>query len=204
MIQINGKFSKALDCKKRFLVLYGGAGSGKSIFSRQKELLRAINEPGHRLLIIRKVARTLKESVYADFKEVAKASNLDQFFKFTTSPLEVNCINGSKIIFSGIDDPEKIKSISRITSISIEEASELEEEDFDQLNTRLRGKTDYYKQIMLSFNPIDESHWLKAKFFDTPDPKVQIIHSTYKDNIYLEKYDPEYAEQLESYKLTNP
>lgn len=203
MIQINGKYQRGLESHKRFLVLYGGAGSGKSIFAHQKLLLRCLQETNHRFLVIRKVARTLKESVYQDFKRVAMQAELNQFFKFTVSPLEVTCINGNKIIFMGIDDPEKLKSISGITGIFIEEASELDEKDFKQLNTRLRGKTDSYKQIMLSFNPIDESHWLKSVFFDNLNQKVDVIHSTYKDNQYLMKYDTDYVEELESYKHTD-
>ena len=96
-----------------------------------------------------------------------------------------------------MDDPEKIKSIAGITRIWIEEATELTKEDFNQLNLRLRGRDNL--QITLTFNPIDEDHWIKKHFFDNPEvnKKSDILHTTYKDNKFL---DETYKEELESYK----
>jgi phage terminase large subunit len=103
--------------------------------------------------------------------------------------------NGSEIIFSGIDESEKIKSISRITNVFVEESTELDESDLDDIVDRLRGNTDYYKQVIIAFNPINASHWLKKKFFDSEDLKgdTTIHHSTYINNDFI---DPEYGEGL--------
>jgi phage terminase large subunit len=98
----------------------------------------------------------------------------------------------------GLDEPEKIKSIEGITSIWIEEATELTEDDFDQLVLRVRGEKKNYVQFILSFNPIDENHWIKKRLVDPGEATV--LHTTYKDNLFL---DEDYIETLNSLKHTN-
>ena len=112
----------------------------------------------------------------------------------------ISLANGSEILFAGLDDVEKLKSIYNITGIWIEEASELLEGDFNQLDIRLRGETKYYKQIILSFNPVNIMHWLKRRFFDKRDDNAVTHHSTYKDNKFL---DAESIRVLENFKDTD-
>lgn len=100
-----------------------------------------------------------------------------------------------RLIFLGLDDVEKLKSITGITGVWVEEATELVEQDFHQVNMRLRGKTRYYKQIMLSFNPISAEHWLKRRFFDADQKgRTRTVFTTYRDNRFL---DEEYRQELE-------
>lgn len=184
----------------RFLVLKGGGGSGKSIFAGRKILERATSEPGHRVLVVRKVARTIRRSCFDQLKEQAytyypehvefipKGENSDMYIKFK---------NGSTIFFAGLDDVEKLKSIFDITMIWLEEASELDEGDFNQLDIRLRTKFPYYLQMIISFNPISITHWLKKRFFDNPDPRATVHESTYKDNRFLTE---EAIKTLEAFK----
>ena len=108
--------------------------------------------------------------------------------------------NGSVILFSGLDDVEKLKSIYGITGIWLEEASELLESDFNQLDIRLRDESPYYQQIIISFNPIRATHWLKKRFFDRDDPRAVTHRSTYLDNRFL----PEQAiKTLEAFRDTD-
>ena len=181
----------------RYLVLYGGAGSGKSVFAAQKILVRILTEEPHRFLVVRKVARTLRFSVFSLFQDMIAQWNLTPLFKINKSDMTITCINGNQIIFAGLDDVEKLKSIAGITGIWIEEASELEQKDFQQLDLRLRGPTKYYKQIILTFNPISALHWLKKVFFDFKKENATVVKSTYKDNKFI---DPEYVKVLEDLK----
>jgi len=185
----------------RFLVLMGGGGSGKSIFAGQKILERARTEPGHRILVVRKVARTLRDSCFRQLVGQIGDYYPDDAVKINRSDMRIFFPNGSEILFSGLDDVEKLKSIYNITSEWIEEASELEEGDLHQLNIRLRGETTYYKQIILSFNPISATHWLKARFFDRQDPRALTHRSTYRDNRFL---DDESRVTLEAFRDTDP
>lgn len=185
----------------RYLVLMGGGGSGKSIFAGRKLLERAVSEPGHRFLVCRKVARTLRDSCFRQLLGQLAAHYPDAGQRVNRTDMRITFPNGSEILFSGLDDVEKLKSIYNITGIWIEEASELEEGDFNQLDIRLRGETRFYKQIILSFNPISALHWLKRRFFDTPDARALTHRSTYRDNRFL---DAENIRTLEAFRETDP
>ena len=189
----------ARDYSTRFNVYYGGAGSGKSHFVAQKILLKCLQYK-RKLLVVRKVGNTLKDSVWAMFLKllyqmpaVIKTINKSEY--------TIELINGSVILFKGFDDPEKIKSIEGITDIVVEEASELTEDDFDQLNLRLRADCGML-QIHLMFNPVSKANWVYKRFFEngTPEDTV-IIHTTYKDNPYLPQ---EYIDSLLRLERTNP
>ncbi len=184
----------------RYLVLKGGGGSGKSIFAGRKILERAISEPGHRFLVCRKVARTLRESCFRQILGQLIEHYPSSGYKANKSDMAISFPNGSEIIFAGLDDVEKLKSIYAITGIWIEEASELLEGDFNQLDIRLRGETREYKQIILSFNPISITHWLKKRFFDREDPRALVHESTYRDNRFL---DAAAVRTLEAFKETD-
>lgn len=187
--------------KSRYQVIWGGAGSGKSHKVARKVLLRILSEK-HNFLIVRKVDRTIKRSVFALIKALISQWGLSQEFSINlTDKTIIYKPTGSQIIFSGLDDVEKLKSIEGVTSIWIEEATELLQEDFEQLDLRLRGNLGVLKQITLTLNPISEQHWIKRIFFDDPMPNVFTLKTTYLDNTFI---DDEYKEVLESKKKTNP
>jgi phage terminase large subunit len=185
----------------RYLVLMGGGGSGKSIFAGRKVLERCIRESGHRWLVCRKVAKTLRDSCFAQLRGQLGDHYPGVKAKVNKSDMRIELPNGSLILFAGLDDAEKLKSIYNITGIWIEETSEREEGDFNQLDIRLRGETAWYKQIILSFNPISVTHWLKRRFFDRPDERARIHRSTYRDNRFL---DPEAIATLEGFRDRDP
>ena len=128
--------------KSRYLVLKGGGGSGKSIFAGRKILERVTSESGHRFLVCRKVGRTLRDSCFNQLITQLHDYYPDVRFKANQTDMRITfpATNG-EILFSGLDDVEKLKSIFNITGIWIEEASELTEDDFNQLDIRLRGET---------------------------------------------------------------
>lgn len=184
----------------RYLVLKGGGGSGKSIFAGRLILERVTAESGHRFLVCRKVARTIRESCFKQLLGQLSEHYADIGYKANKGDMGITFPNGSEIIFAGLDDVEKLKSIYNITGIWIEEASEISESDFNQLDIRLRGKTKYHQQIILSFNPISIRHWLKKRFFDRRDPRATVHESTYKDNRFLNQSA---IRTLESFKETD-
>lgn len=190
-----------LTVDKRYSVVYGGAGSGKSVFCAQKVIIRCFNSK-QRYLIVRKVARTLRHSVFARIVGQLSEWGLLGHARVNKSEMYIQFSNGSELIFSGLDDVEKMKSIDGITSIWVEEATELLEDDLTQLDLRLRGLTAHYKQIMLSFNPIAITHWLKRRFFDDPSEGQTHIHkSTYLDNPFI---DDAYKRVFDDLKKRSP
>lgn len=201
-IHVNDKFIPFLSEESRYNVLWGGAGSGKSVAAAQKIILRCLSETGtpnepfeHRIAIIRKYKTSIKNTIYAQIKAVLKQMGILDFVSCNDSYLNFKFYNGAEIFCMGLDDPEKIKSLL-ITSTWCEEASELEEGDFNQIDLRLRGEMPYYQQHIITFNPISQDHWIKKKFFDNKggSDMVYTMHSTYMDNLYNGK---EYAKVLE-------
>lgn len=192
--QVNRVYLELLNEKSRYLHIYGGAGSGKSFFTAQKLLIRSLQERNHRILLVRKVARTIRNSQFSLLKSLISVSGLKKYFAVKDGELTLqNEITNSEFITAGLDDPEKLKSIFGITSIWIEEATELEQKDFLQLDLRLRGKSKNYKQIILTYNPVNSNHWLH-----TLAMKNSIkVKTTFEDNIYI---DDEYKDVLNNLK----
>ena len=184
----------------RFNVYYGGAGSGKSYFVCQKLLLKALQEQ-RKVLIVRKVGRTIKQSIWALFMELIYDYMPQVISEMNKSDLTFKLVNGSSFIFTGLDDSEKIKSIQGISDIVVEEATEITLDDFTQLNLRLRSLLPN-NQIHLMFNPVSKANWCFRYFFaeETP-PDTAIIHTTYLDNPYLPQ---EYIDSLLDMKNRNP
>ena len=200
---LNPVYIPILYNQKRYIVLKGGAGAGKSHFACQKILYRTMTEEGHRFLIIRKVKDTVTKSVFQLFQDYITKWDLDDEFKINKNSQVITFkSNGNMILFAGIDDPKKLKSIEGITGIWVEEATELYLLDFQELDRRLRGIYHTYMQIILTYNPILKSNWTYKRFFSglTKEEEEDIITltTTYLDNIFIEN-DKAYKKLLESY-----
>ncbi len=202
----NSAYRRLFKNDAEFLHLYGSAGSGKSRFAAQKEIVKSFlsERRGRKTLCVRKVATTLKDSIYSEIKSVIYSWKLDDCFDIMKSPLQItNKLTGVTFLFIGLDDVEKVKSISGVDRIWIEEATELSRQsELDQLRLRLRGFDKV--QITLSYNPIDEHHWLNTDIHENKPYGHEFFHSTYRDNEQLLAKDPNYAKFIESTKDTNP
>lgn len=190
------------DYDHRFEVYYGGAGSGKSYFIAQKIVAKSLVY-NRKALIMRKVGSTLKDSVWQLVLDTLSSLGLLQYCNVNKSIFTIELPNGSILLFKGMDDSEKIKSITGITDIWAEEATEFTEEDIEQLNLRLRAKTDNL-QMFFSFNPVSKANWVYRRWFAkgaviTDDTVVH--QSTYKDNRFLPE---DYIATIEKMAKTNP
>lgn len=199
----NKAYLPYLDCDIRTEIFYGGASAGKSIFVVGQRTVYDLLKGDRNYLIIRNVARTSRQSTFAEVRKTILAWNLSKYFKINKSDMVITCINGYQILFAGLDDVEKLKSVTPakgvLTDILIEEATEASEVDCRQLEKRLRGKSKVRKRFTLIFNPILRSHWIFKRYFagkfnegDTQyqDDELSILKTTYKDNLrFLEKDD---------------
>lgn len=185
-------FHKLRGVRTRFVLNYGGSGSSKSWSQAQYELLKCIHEVNH-TLVVRKVADTLTHSVITLIREnLIQAWGMEPLVtEYNKNERRITFQNGSTMIFKGMDDRGKIKSIENVTRVWVEEADQLLEEDHRELNRRLRGTKD--PQITYTFNPVSERHWLKTKLYDA-EKNLTAIHSTHEDNPYL---TDDYREELE-------
>lgn len=149
------------DTNLRYIINKGGSSSGKSVSAAQALLLTVLSGEGN-VLVLRKTGVSIKNTVYEEFKEQIKRLHISNFFICVEN--SIRCVNGMRIDFSGLDDPEKVKSIANYKRILLEEASEFEYEDFVQITFRLRGKEGL--QIILNFNPVSEDLWIKTHLVD--------------------------------------
>ena len=202
---INPVYRPFLFREERYLVFYGGAGSGKSFFVCQRFLLKLLQQSGRNLLVVRRIEKANRTSTFPLFQQVIQQWGLSPYFKFFKNEMRIFCLlNGCEILFRGLADVERLKSITFsngiLTDIWIEEASEITRAQFNQLDVRLRGRG-RAKQIVLTFNPISANHWLKERFFDTPPKNAASLHTTYLQNQFI---DDDYKAVLENYRFSDP
>lgn len=194
------------DFSKRFLVLYGGAGSGKSYYCAQKLVYKALLSK-RKILVLRKVNKTTKNSTFQLLLDTLGQFGILNRCSVNKTDFTIVLPNGSIFLCSGLDDPEKIKSITGLTDAWLEEATEFSLDDFSQINLRIRDPIAKDQQIFLTFNPVSKANWCYIQFFaENPEledfrKQVKIIHTNYLDNPHL----PEaYVNTLLMMKATNP
>lgn len=196
--------------KGRYRVVKGSRASKKSTTTAMDMIYRIMKYPLSNGLVVRKTFRTLQDSCFAQLKWAIRRLNVEEYFDYKYSPLEiVYKPTGQKILFRGLDDPLKVTSVTvnvgYLCFLWIEEAYEItNENDFDMLDESIRGEVpdNLFKQITLTLNPWNERHWIKKRFFDAPkDPDIFTLTTNYKINEWLDKSDLKVFERM---KENNP
>lgn len=213
-VQANPCFKEVDQSKKRYIVMKGSAGSGKSVDTAQNYILRLMRDKGRNLVCIRKSDITNRDSTFAELTGAIYrmfGDKAERYWQINISPLKLTCkTNGNQIIFRGMNDDkqrEKLKSITfqkgKLTDVWCEEATELTQADLEIIDDRLRGELPdgQFYQIRLTFNPVNKNHWIKKVFFDIPDANVLTHHSTYLGNRFI---DDAYKARMERRKIVDP
>jgi len=209
--ELVGKGYKAFwHFKGRYRVVKGSRASKKSKTTALWYIYNLMKYKDANLLVVRKTFRTLKDSCFKELKWAVKRLKVEHLWDFTLSPLEaVYKPTGQRIYFRGLDDPLKVTSIAVdvgcLCWMWIEEAYEImKEDDFNILDESIRGETPegLFKQITLTFNPWNERHWIKKRFFDAePDEDILAITTNYLCNEWLDAAD---LKVFETMKKNNP
>lgn len=194
----NNAFWVLKKASARFVVLRGGSNSSKS-WSNYQHLILWLLSGSENAIVFRKSGNTLRNSVFENLKLVAKQLNIDHLFDYYYSGDKrevVSKLRGNRIIMSGLDEPDKLKSIVGITRIILEEADQYEEADFRELVRRFRGQKGI--QFIFIFNPVSDTHWLKKILFDTPAYADRAEHHifTIDDNRFATQEDYDELEAL--------
>lgn len=213
-IKANPCFREVDSCTKRYLILKGSAGSGKSVDTAQNYILRLMQDKGRNLVAMRKSDITNRDSTFAELTGAIYrmfGEKAEQYWQITRSPMKLTCRhNGNQIIFRGMNDErqrEKLKSITftrgKLTDVWLEEATEFTQADVEIIDDRLRGELPpgQFYQIRMTFNPVNKNHWIKKVFFDIPDPNVLTHHSTYLMNRFI---DDAYRARMERRRIVDP
>ncbi len=216
----NAAFRAANESRARYRVFCGGAGSGKSYNAAHDFILKLsdLRYRGANLLVVRKAETSCRGSVFQELLGAVRGifgPDAAKYWSVRQDPLELTCLaTGARIVFRGMFDEgqrERVKSIAfehgKLTWIWCEEATELEPQDLEILDDRLRGDLTalnpaLYYQITLTFNPVSANHWLKRRFFDAPPSEDVFLHrSTFADNAFA---DPGFARRMEARRATDP
>ncbi len=213
-VKMNPNFREVDQSTKRYIVMRGSAGSGKSVDTAQNYILRLMEDKGRNLVAMRKSDITNRDSTFAELTGALYrmfGDKYDAYWKVNKSPMSLTFIpNGNQIIFRGMNDErqrEKLKSITfpkgKLTDVWLEEATEFTQADLEIIDDRLRGELppEQFYQIRMTFNPVNKSHWIKKVFFDIPDANVLTHHSTYLQNRFI---DDAYRQRMERRKIVDP
>ena len=188
--------------KGRYRVVKGSRASKKSKTTALWFIVNMMKYPDANALVVRKTFRTLKDSCFAELKWAIRRLGVEAYWDVKESPLEMTYTNRDgqqqKIYFRGLDDPLKVTSITVehgcLCWLWIEEAYEVSsEDDFNMLDESIRGAvpegSGLFKQITLTFNPWNEHHWIKGRFFDHPDSETLAMTTNYLCNEWLDAAD---------------
>lgn len=199
----NAIYLPQFDDMARTQIDYGGAGSGKSVWKAQQAVIDVLSG-GRNYLICRAVGRTIRRSVFAQVRRAIADLGVNDFFTVNKSEFIITCSNGYQILFSGLDDVEKLKSITpdkgAVTDIWIEESTETERATIKELYKRQRGGDEATpKRLCMTFNPILQSNWIYKEYFEKlawaddqqeyHSDELSILKTTYKDNRFLTTED---------------
>lgn len=192
--------------KGRYRVCKGSRASKKSKTTALNIISRMMQYPQANTLVIRKVYRTLKDSCFTELQWAINRLEVAAYWEIKESPLEMTYKpTGQKIYFRGLDDPLKITSITVKTGYLcwawLEEAYEvLNEDDFNMLDESIRGaipkETGLFKQWTITFNPWNEKHWLKSRFFDKESPDILAMTTNFRCNEWLDEADLRVFEEM--------
>lgn len=181
----------------RNIIMYGGSSSGKTYSVAQAILIFTLWE-GTNTLVMRKVGASIRDTVYQDFKTAADQLGITHLFKFNDGNKIITCLqNNARVVFKGLDDAEKIKGLSSFKRVVLDELSEFDETDYKQIRLRLRGIEG--QQIICTFNPIKETHWIKKKVFDK-----QKWHDIPMEVVIDGQLIPEELTKVKSIKMNEP
>jgi phage terminase large subunit len=187
----------------RVQIYYGGSGSGKSVFVAQR-CVYDVMQGGRNYLVCRAIAKDSRRSTFVEIQKVISAWGVDALFNVNKTDMTITCENGYQILFTGLDDLQKLKSITPakgvVTDIWIEEATQTEPNDLKELIRRQRGGDESTpKRLTMTFNPIYQTHHLYLTYFGAiawaddqtvyNSPELSILKTTYKDNRFLTAAD---------------
>lgn len=220
--RFNEIYEPVFTSDKRYIDIWGGRGRGGSHFGTDY-FLQKITQPGYfRGYFVRQVYTDIRDSLFRDFKDrIADNPTLNiNDFHIRDNDMRITYLpTGNTILSKGVakdgSRTAKMKSLAGATHVLIEEADELGESDFDQLDLSLRTVKAERVQILRIFNPPPKRHWIWRDYnlteSDVPgffkaeaksDLDVLAIWSTYRDNLH--NIQPSTVAKFESFLVSNP
>jgi hypothetical protein len=206
--KFNPAFRPYMQATQRVQLFMGNRGSGKSIFNYQRAIVYALTKKYFRLVYCRKIADTIRKSIFQGFKDIIAEWDMQQYFSIKETDMQITCLlNGNQLIAFGLDNPEKLKGIKDPTHVLWDEMTEGTFADYGQLQAILRTQK-APTQFWGMFNP-EHNFWGRETFFAESDKDeiplgvvpaktadTLIFKATFKDNpfINVEEYEAKLIE----------
>ncbi len=202
----NAAYYPYLDCMSRIQIFFGGASSGKSHFVIGQRVVIDLLRGGRNYMVCRQVGRTIRRSVFNQITRTIIDFGVSELFTINKTEFTITASNGYQVFFVGLDDVEKIKSITPeqgvITDIIIEEATETDKNTVKALKKRQRGGSNATpKRLVLVFNPILQDHWIYEEYFSPiawdenqtiyESNELFILRTWFEHNKFLTEQDKE-------------
>ena len=219
-LSMNECFKELWNCEDRYMLLYGSRSSGKSQFIATKIIVNMMTHSYYSLIAVRLTYESIQESSYKTLCETIKDMGLETEFTITKSPMKiVYKQNGNQVIFRGLDDTSKLKSILNPSAIWYEEDIIPTLDEYLTISLSLRGSKSKYLQEIFTFNPVIddyENHWFYKRFFEGQEDAsfrtcieqeidgqvykqwATVHHSTWRDNAFLSPQDRLVFKSLEN------
>lgn len=195
--------------KHQYYNLPGGRGSGKSSFCALEIVNGVMRDTTGRsnAIVFRRTANTMRESVYSQIAWAIDTLNVNEYWRGNVSPMSWTYKpTGAQIVFRGLDDSSKLKSVKArrgyFRYIWLEEFSELPGENFTRsvMQSVQRGGSVF--TVFRSFNPPQSaSNWTNV-FIQRPDDRAITLHTSYLD-IPPEWLGADFAIEAEKLKEIN-
>lgn len=203
-VEVLPAYVPLFESTKKYNVVYGGRGSGKSYAIADDIITLYFTCPGRNMLALRRYGNTVKNSVYNDLASAISRLGIKRFVKINKTERTFTFSNGNQIVCGGLDDGDKWKSLrfenGDLSDVWFEEADQITEKSLNDIVLTMRGNVDN-KKIFISFNPTTKNHWLYKRFFEKPDKDVLTLQTCYLDNPYCSK---DIVEELEKLKERDP
>lgn len=203
-VEILPAYKPLYESTKKYNVLYGGRGSGKSFAIAVLIVILYLVCAGRNMLALRRYGNTVKNSVYNDILSAITRLGVRNLIKINKTERTFTFPNGNQIVCGGLDDGDKWKSLrfenGDLSDVWFEEADQITEKSLNDIVLTMRGNVDN-KKIFISFNPTTKNHWLYKRFFEVQDDDVLTLQTCYLDNPYCSK---DIVEELEKLKVRDP
>ena len=183
-VRYNRVYSDYFQAENRHAVLYGGRGSGKSVAVAQKHVAACGRNGAERVLVVRKVLKTCRHSTFQLLRDTLTSAGIEA--AINRAEMTITFPNGAQILHAGLDDPLKLLSITGVTRIWVEEADQITEPEFEEVDVLMRGAPATYFQTTLSFNPRRGKFWVRRRFVEAPDRAgAYVLKTTWRDNVFV-------------------
>ena len=191
-------------------IIFGSASAGKSYSIMHWVVLWALN--GRNIIVARKHQNQLRRTVFSEITKAISNLELDKYFEINKTNLTITSnIGCGAIVFVGVDDNSKLKSLTAPTlggtldTLVMEESDAFTEDDFDQLRTRMRGISKFPKKTLMIFNPVSKlrMQWVWDRFFEPADWDDEVDEVYEDDTLYIKRCSYTMNKFLDSFEKAN-